>query len=342
MTVTFGMIGCGNIARSIGDVFKETENNALIGCSSTGADDAYKFAQEYGIDNWHTDHVAMLNEVDPDVAIIATPNGAHAKIVVDAASAGVNVLCQKPLEIRVDALNRMAEACKKNRVRFGALIDSRFGFGAQAAKHVVEEGYLGDLLLVNGICPVWRSDEYFEGWHGTANLDGGVLFSQAIHLVDRLAWLNNGIERVYADLGMTVHDIEVEDLATVQVRYRNGARGTITASTATKNYPHYDRVDIHGQEGYLTAAAREVLSFNATDRDELNFETPYEHSGFAVQVEDMARAVQENREPIVTGYEARHACDAVAAMHASSIRGEPVVVSEFVNEDRGGVTDVTR
>lgn len=340
--VTFAMIGCGTIADYIADGFESTESATLVGCSDVVAENARDFATEYDIDDWHTDHETMLDEADPDVAVVATPNGAHAEVVVDVAAAGVDVLCQKPLEIRVDALDRMVEACEEHGVRLGALINSRFRPGSQAVKHAVDERYLGDVLVASGVCPVWRPPEYFEGWHGTADLDGGVLFSQAIHLVDRLAWINDGIERVYADLGTAVHDIEVEDVAAVQVRYGNGARGTITASTATKNYPHYDRVDLHGREGYLAATSGEVLSFDAAGRDGLDFESPYDRGGFAVQVEEMAHAVREDRDPVVTGREARHACDAVAAMHASSRRGEPVVVEDHVAEVRGGEPGAAR
>jgi len=336
------MIGCGGIAGGIADSFDDVEGATLVGCSDVVAENAREFAAENGIDEWHTDHGAMLGEMDPDVAIVATPNGTHGEIVVDVAAAGGHVLCQKPLEIRVDALDRMVEACREHGVRFGALINSRFAFGSQAANHAVEEGYLGDVQVVNGICPVWRSSGYFEGWHGTADLDGGVLFSQTIHAVDRLAWINDGIERVYADVDTVVHDIDVPDVAAVQVRYGNGARGAITASTAAKNHPHYDRVDIHGREGHLVATAGEVLSFDATGRDELGFENPYDRDGFTVQVEDMVRAVQEDREPLVTGYEARHACDAVAAMHASSRREEPIVVEDYVAEVRERESDAAQ
>ena len=331
---TFGMVGCGNIAGYVADSFEDAEGATLVGASDVVEANAREFAAEYGVDDWHTDHEAMFAERAPDVAIVATPNGAHADVVVDAARAGVHVLCQKPLEIRVEALDRMVDACDDHDVTFGALMNSRFRADAQAARYAVEESVLGDVVLANGICPVWRSAEYFRGWHGTADLDGGVLFSQAIHLVDRLAWLNDGIERVFADLDTAVHDIEVEDVASVQVRYGNGARGTITASTATRNYPHYDRLDLHGEAGHLVAGSGEVLSFDSDDADELDFENPDDRGGFTIQVEDMAEAVREGREPLVTGREARHPCDAVAAMHASNERGEPVVVDEYVTEVR--------
>jgi predicted dehydrogenase len=328
------MVGCGNIAGYIADSFEGAEGATLVGASDVVEGNAREFAAEYDIEAWHTDHGTMFAEREPDVAIVATPNGAHADVVVDAARTGVNVLCQKPLEIHVGELDRMVEACDDHDVTFGALMNSRFRADAQAAKHAVEAGVLGDVMLANGICPVWRSADYFQGWHGSTDLDGGVLFSQAIHLVDRLAWLNDGIERVFADLDTAVHDIEVEDVASVQVRYGNGARGTITASTATRNYPHYDRLDLHGEAGHLVAGSGEVLSFDSDDGDELDFENPDDRGGFTIQVEDMAEAVREGRGPLVTGHEARHPCDAVAAMHASNERNEPVVVDEYVAEVR--------
>lgn len=340
--ISFGIIGCGNIAYHIAESFEDAKGAALVGASDVVEANAREFAGAHGIDEWHTEHQAMLADREPDIAIVATPNGSHADIVVDCAAAGVNVLCQKPLEISVEALDRLINACDDHDVILGGLMNLRFGTDAQAAKYAVDEGIIGDVVLANGVCPVWRDSEYFQGWHGTTDLDGGVLFSQAIHLVDRLAWINDGIKRVFADLQTAVHDIEVEDVASVQVRYGNGATGTITATTATRHYPHYDRHDLHGEAGYLVGGSNEVLSFDSDDADELDFENPYDQSGFKVQVEDMAAAVREGREPVVTGREARHACDAVAAMHASSERGEPVVVEDYVAAVRGGEAGVTR
>lgn len=329
----FAIVGCGGIANGLADAVEAVDSAVLGACADIDAERAQEFASKYDADSWYDDHRTMLSEVDLDVTVVATPNGAHADIVVDSARAGVDVLCQKPLEITVESLDRMIGACADHDVALGALINSRFFQGSQATKQAVERGVLGDVVLANAVCPVYRSDEYYTGWHGTADLDGGCLISQSIHMIDRLAWCLDGIEWVSADLDTVAHDIEVEDAATVQVRYGNGARGTLTASTAVREYPHYERIDVHGTEGYLNATEDEILSADSTLGD-IDFEYPYDRTGFELQVADMVDAVREGRPPMVTGEEARHACEAVLAMHESDRRDERIYVEEFLDRVR--------
>jgi predicted dehydrogenase len=328
------MVGCGGIAQSLAGSVGGTDDATLAACSDVVAENARELAEEYGAGNWDTDHGTMLSAVDLDAVIVATPNGAHADVVVDCAEAGVDVLCQKPLEITVEALDRMIAACEENDVTLGGLYNLRFRNGSRETRHIVESGAVGDVVLANGTVPVHRDADYYtDSWHGDADLDGGCLLSQGVHLVDRLAQINDGIERVFADVDTVAHDIEVADIATVTVRYGNGARGTITVTTATRRYPHYDRVDLHGEQGYAVSTAGEVLSSDGTGAPEFD---PPPKEGFDFQVEDMADAVRSGRDPVVTGREARHACDAILAMHESAGRDAPVRVDEFLEDTRQG------
>lgn len=333
--VTFALIGCGNIATSLADAIESIESASLTACADIDQDRARAVAKSYRLDRWYTDHENMLREANPDVAIIATPNGTHGDIAVDCAKAGVNVLCQKPLEITVGALDRMIGACDEHGVKLGGLYNLRAQVGSMATKHAVESGILGDIVLANGTVPLFRDADYYQGWHGSADLDGGTLFTHASHVIDRLAWLNNGIDRVFAEVNTVAHDIETEDVAAVTVRYGNGARGTITATTATRAYPHYDRIDLYGRAGYLTSTHEAIQSFATEARDELTYAYPYDGYGFSVLLRDMAQAVVEDREPMIPGRQARHAPDAIQAMHASAKRDEPVDVGSFLEEERG-------
>lgn len=332
--VGFALIGCGGIASVLGDAIAEVEAATLRACADVVAENARELAEDADAEAWYTDHETMLAEVDPDVAVVATPNGTHADIVVDCARAGVAVLCQKPLDVTVERIDRMVAACEDAGVSLGGLYNLRFDRGSYATKRAVETGAIGEVVVANGICPVYRGEEYYTGWQGTADLAGGCLLTQGIHVVDRLAWWMGGIERVFADVDTVSHDIEVEDVATVQVRYGNGTRGTITGTTATREYPHYDRVDVHGAEGYIVSTSSEVLCSGTTGGEPIDAEYSTDRTGFTFQVADMAAAVRQGRDPVVSGHEARHACDAILAMHESARRTEPVVVEEFLARDR--------
>lgn len=326
------MVGCGGIAQSLADSVATTDGATLAACSDVVGENARELAVEHGAKDWYTDHGTMLSEADPEAVIVATPNGAHADVVVDCARAGVDVLCQKPLEITVEALDRMIAACEEHDVVLGGLYNLRFRNGSRETRQIVESGAIGDIVLANGTVPVHRGADYYtDSWHGSADLDGGCLLSQGVHLVDRLATINDGIERVSADVDTVAHDIDVPDIAAVTVRYGNGARGTISVTTATRGYPHYDRIDLHGEQGYVVSTDGEILAVEGTGVPEFD---PPPSEGFDFQIQDMADAVRSGRDPVVTGREARHACDAILAMHESARRGESVRVDGFLDDAR--------
>ena len=330
-TIGVGLIGCGIIGSSLASGAEEAAGATLAACCDADPQPARELAAEFDVPTWYDDHEEMLADDAVDVAIVATPSGTHGPLTADCAVAGVHVLCIKPLEVKTERLDRMIAACDEHDVKLGGLFGSRFASGPDRAKQIVNRGLLGDVVLANGTLPVWRGQEYYDqaDWRGTYEMDGGCLFNQGVHLVDRLAWLMGGIERVSADVATVAHDVEVEDVAAVTVRYGNGARGTIAATTATRNAPHYDVMEIYGDAGYLRSSNSDLLEFGNDDGDEPDVDARYDRGGFTVQIEDMAAAVREDRDPIITGREARHASDAILAMYESADRDAPVDVPSY-------------
>lgn len=332
----FGLIGCGNIGPSLAAGAADADGAELVACCDLIEENASGLAEEFDLPAWYTDHEEMLDEEGLDAAIIGTPSGTHSALTIDCAEAGVHVLCQKPLDVKVDRLDAMIEACDDAGVKLGGLFGSRFDPGPHRTKQVLEDGELGDIAMVNATMPVWRSQDYYDSgdWRGTYEMDGGCLFNQGVHMVDRLGWFMDGYERVYADLGTIAHDMEAEDVAAVTVRYGNGVRGSITATTATRNYPIYDRIEIYGDEGYLITSNSEILEFATDEKGEVDIEEEFEKGGFAIQIQDMAAAIREDRDPVITGREARHAPDAILAMYHSDEHDEPIGVEEFLESAR--------
>src|SRR5262245_54688291 len=58
----------------------------------------------------------LLKSEKLDVVHICTPSGNHLEPALTAMNAGVNVICEKPLEIALDRIDRMIETAQKNRV----------------------------------------------------------------------------------------------------------------------------------------------------------------------------------------------------------------------------------
>lgn len=119
-----------------------------------------------------------------DVISVCTPHPTHEAVVVEAAAAGVHVLCEKPIAIDLAAAERMVAACREGGVRFGVLFQRRFWPAAQRIRTAIDDGTLGTPILGHCSVLLHREPEYYSAtaWRGTwASDGGGVLMTQGIH-----------------------------------------------------------------------------------------------------------------------------------------------------------------
>lgn len=327
-TVRYGIIGCNGIGETHGTSVQNADGAELVACADLVEEIAAEFGSEYGCDHY-TDPVEMIEDADLDAVSVCTPSGTHADVAIDAMRAGANVLCEKPLDVYAERIDRMLDTADEEGVTLAGVYQRRTGPSAQRAREAVAEGELGDMAMGDVQVKWHRTPEYYDraDWRGTREMDGGVLMNQAVHGIDLLQWLMGGVDRVNAVCESVARDVEVETVAAILVEFENGAVGTIEASTIT--YPqHPVVVELNGQEGSIILEDDDVAEFETQD-GEVDFE-PEERewgAGHAAVVQDFVDALREGREPMVPGREARAAVDVILAAYESAEEGGWVEVS---------------
>jgi predicted dehydrogenase len=185
----------------------------------------------------------------------------------------------------------------------------------------VEAGLFGTLILGEARLKWWRGAKYYEGWHGTWKLDGGgALMNQTVHNVDVLQWIMGEVESVTAQYGVFAHKIETEDLTAALLRFRNGAMGTILATTT---YPTSapTRMEFHGTQGAAVIEGNNLHSWYAKKDFEETIPAPnpesfaYTHAGPRHIFDDMVRVVRD---------EGLKSLEIVLAAYKSAQTGKPV------------------
>ncbi|HID10256.1 MAG TPA: Gfo/Idh/MocA family oxidoreductase, partial [Candidatus Latescibacteria bacterium] len=191
----------------------------------------------------------------------------------------------------------------------------------------------------------YRSQKYYDsaGWRGTWALDGGgALMNQGVHGVDLLLWLvGEPVVSAYAKADHLVRDIEVEDTAVALLTFRSGAYGVIEGTTSV-NPGEPTRIMLHGKLGTITIEESKIVRWaTTTGQDDLAEDREVEveegeeeramqdptaigMAGHIALVKDMARAVIEDREPMIPGEDARKAVDLILAIYESARTGEEV------------------
>jgi UDP-N-acetyl-2-amino-2-deoxyglucuronate dehydrogenase len=200
---------------------------------------------------------------DPSISAVGvlTPPNTHLEIVEKLARAGKHILLEKPLEITTARSQALVAAGENAGIMIAVVLQNRFKTAAEKLGQLLASGEIGTLVGCSTKVPWWRPQSYYdEPGRGTKARDGGgVLISQAIHILDLMLSLAGPVEEVcgYA-LTAAAHRMETEDLVAAAVRFANGAVGTIEATTAA--YPgNGERIEFIGTEGTAVLSGHSFL-----------------------------------------------------------------------------------
>ena len=346
--VRFGIIGCGVIAPWHAGAIGNVEEAELVACCDTVEDKAQKLAGDFGGLKVYTDYKQLLASGDVDAVCVCVPSGLHGVVTMDAASAGKHVLCEKPAEITLPKIDAMIRACREANVKLGVIFQRRTSPMWSKIKTAVDSGCLGTMVLGDAYLKYFRSQEYYDSgdWRGTWELDGGgALMNQGVHMVDIMRWIMGPIESVSAQCGHLARDIQVEDTACAVIKYASGAFGILQGTTSV--CPGMDhRLEFHGQNGTILVDGENISKWDVPGGDsgacKLNGNggvdvkigtaatepTAIATEGHQIQISDLCRAIREDRDPMVTGEEARKAVEVILAIYESARTGLPVHLSK--------------
>src|SRR5438045_2234488 len=115
-----GIIGVGAIAEVIARAIAEIPNATVVAGSCRTREKGEKFSSNFGC-RWFASTEEMLDAAKPDVAVICTPSGMHLEPAIACAQRGVNVLCEKPLEITTARVRQMIDACQRSSIVLGGI-----------------------------------------------------------------------------------------------------------------------------------------------------------------------------------------------------------------------------
>lgn len=333
--VRFAVIGCGRISQVHLKALSEAKNAQLCAVCDIIEEKAKKRALEYNVP-YYLDIETMLKEQKPDAALIGTPSGMHGEHAEICAVNGVNVLCEKPLEITTEKIDRMIRVCEENHVKLGGIFQRRTYTAAVASKNAINSGNIGTPVFCSGTFNYSRTQEYYDSdaWRGTWALDGGgALMNQAVHGIDMLIMLGGDVKSVFAKCETKARNIEVEDTAAAIIKYKNGALGVMEAATSLKDGQE-TVLSVSGTDGMISFGDSEILTWNTKDgsaapsvTDSMggkNCAWTGVFEGHRLLVENMADAIENGTPLLIPACDARKAVDVILAIYRSSQTGKEV------------------
>jgi predicted dehydrogenase len=306
----------------------------------------------------YSDYHEMLSVQKPDIVTIATESGSHAKITIDCLNAGAHVICEKPVALStVDSKNMIITARNKKR-KLAVCFQNRFNTPVQKLRAAVESGRFGRLL--HGMIQIrWNRNKayYAEApWRGTWEYDGGTLMNQCTHGIDLLQWMmGEDAVRVQAQTRRFQRPIEAEDFGAAIVEFKSGAVGIIEGSADIFPSNLNETLSIFGEKGSVVIGGLAVNKFETwrfadsdytgdTEEKALNQneKDPPNVYGFGhtALFKDFVEAIDNNREPLVSGENCKNAVEIILAIYKSQKTKGPVdLPTDFSTHDMKGYFD---
>jgi predicted dehydrogenase len=252
--VRFGIVGAGYIGQWHSETILADKSGTMTvtAIADSFGDAARRAGERFGFASF-TDPVEMYGSGLIDAVIIGTPHFWHAPVGIQAARAGLHVLCEKPLAATIGPARAMVAECKKQGVAMGSMYQYRTDAAVRKIKQIADSGRLGQILRASMVCTSWyRTQEYYAGsaWRGTWNGEGGgILQNQAPHNLDAFQWIGGMPNTVTSVMSTRLHDIEVENTAHIVFGYEGDQTGYFFATTC--ELPGGDTFTIVGDKGTL-------------------------------------------------------------------------------------------
>lgn len=353
----YALIGCGRIAVNH---MKAAINNELeiVAVCDVLEEKMEELLAKYGLEKdesikRYTDYKKMVEELQPELASIATESGLHAEIALYCIEKGVNLIIEKPMAMSIEDANKIIDLAEKKNVKVSACHQNRFNVAIQKLRKAVESGRFGKLSH-GSIHVRWnRNARYYEQapWRGTWEQDGGALMNQCIHGIDLLRWMmGDEIEEIYGATRQQFHDyLEAEDVGMAVIKFKNGAIGTIEGTTNVFPKNLEETLYIFGENGTVKIGGTSTNNIDVwdfaveTEEDQENKGLEEETSnvygnGHTSLFADVMDAIENDRKPYVDAVAGRNALEVVLSIYKSQKTAAPVKfpLTEFASTDMKG------
>ncbi len=332
--IRISIVGCGRISKKhFGSIEEHQDKIELVSICDVKQDVLSAHEAQYKVKGY-LDLAQMLENEDLDLVAICTPSGIHADQTEMCAKYGVNIMTEKPMATRWDDGIRMVQACDDAAVRLFVIKQNRRNPTLQLLKRAVTENRFGKIHMVH-LNVFWtRPQEYYDQapWRGTWEFDGGAFMNQASHYVDLLEWLIGPIDKVQAMMS-TTRDIEVEDTGVLNVKWRNGALGSMSVTMLTYPKNLEGSITVLGEKGTVRVGGVAVNDIQHWEFDEpkdyddevkeANYQTTSVYGfGHPLYYNNVIEVLRGKAEPETDGREGLKSLEVLIAAYISAIDGK--------------------
>jgi myo-inositol 2-dehydrogenase / D-chiro-inositol 1-dehydrogenase len=334
--IRIAVLGCGRIGVMHAANIAAHSRATLAGVFDIHAPAAEAVSAKTGAPVFGSAEVVFASK-DVDAVLIATATDTHADLLELAVAAGKPVMCEKPIDLSLERVNRCATIIAGTKVAIQLGFVRRFDPGHAAVRRAIETGEIGELhqVVITSRDPGLAPEAYLK-------VSGGILRDMTIHDLDMARFiLGEEVTEVFATGSRLVDPALMEklgdhDTVTVVLTTASGKQAIITNSRRA-TYGYDQRVEALGTKGMALSENRRAHGMTLhtadfTDRAEplLNFFIERYREAFDAEISEFVDAVETGRAPSV-GFEDGRLALVLAEAALKSIAERRVVAVKELN-----------
>src|SRR5215813_3601165 len=252
-----GIVGAGFVGPHHVDAVRRLGFVDIVAVAASSEESAHRKAGQIGAHRSYANYEALIDDPDVQVVHVATPNHLHYAVISAALAKGKHVVSDKPLAATAAESRKLLEQAKRANVVAAVTFNYRGNPLVQQARHAIANGEIGTPTFLHGYyLQDWLLKDTDYSWRLDPEKSGassalGDIGSHWCDLAQHMTGLR--ITHVLGDIATMIPkrkrprvareafqtaasasdletvDIQVDDLASVLVRFDNDAKGTFSA-----------------------------------------------------------------------------------------------------------------
>ncbi|MFN7161182.1 MAG: Gfo/Idh/MocA family oxidoreductase [Candidatus Gracilibacteria bacterium] len=256
----YAIVGVGRISQKHFTALKSNDNCTLVGVFDIDRTKAHSAMLEYDCVDYSS-YEELLLDKQVEVISICCPHDIHIPYATLALKNNKKVLCEKPLALNSNELYRFIENTDKPDSTY-VVFQNRFN-PAIKDFYEFEKNKLGTTQYIAMTLRWWRDEYYYKDWHGSKEISGGPLITQAIHSLELVTHLTRGagIKKINAIQLKTRDYITLSDIIIATIEFENGVICNIEVCLATHNQNLESSIFVVGTTGSMKISGVALSEF---------------------------------------------------------------------------------
>ena len=329
--VRLGIVSTAGINRLVIPPAKASSLIDLVAVASRDAKRASEYAAKWEIGRSYGTYEELLADPGVEALYVSLPNHEHVPWTLRALEAGKHVLCEKPLTRHPAEIETVWGLAESRGLVVCEAFMWRHNPQTKRFAELVAAGAIGELQFVRSLFSFAMSDPA-TNVRMKPELDGGSLMDVGTYCVSGIRLLAGEPEVVYGEqlIGGESVDVRFSGL----MRNSGGVRGLFCSSFES---PSRKELEAIGSEGVLRLrdpwhawrGGIELQRDEEAESERIEVETG---DSYQLELEDFARAVRGEKQPLLGRADALGQARALAALYISAEEERPVDLSELDRE----------